>query len=217
MMLAVPSRVLRLLLLAACALGAAAQVPRVAGKPRPATNATTANATTLTETEGKRWGSQWYGFKEYYEEKERVCVGAKIDASTGRAPDVLPLSRYPARPLKLDSRFLPSLLSPSPLPVPEPLPRPPLRCIARAPSSLPSPHPLPAPRPFPAPRHARTPITRASLPSTLAPFSESLFLTPVLSLCKFLSSSNSCPPISPRVSSDSHVSLCQSVSHPCRL
>ena len=79
----------------------------MAGKPRPATNATSAEAT--SPNEAKRWGS----FKEYYEQKERVCVGAEIDASTGRAPDALPPSRYAPRPRKLSQRVSPRL-PPSP-------------------------------------------------------------------------------------------------------
>jgi hypothetical protein len=80
MMLAAPSRALQFALVVACVLGAAAQAPRAAGQPRPATNATTANATSPNELK------RWHSFKQWYEEKERVCVGAEVDASTGRVP-----------------------------------------------------------------------------------------------------------------------------------
>jgi hypothetical protein len=53
MMPAAPLRWLQFVLVAACALGAAAQAPRAAGQPRPATNATTADATSPNEL--KRW------------------------------------------------------------------------------------------------------------------------------------------------------------------
>jgi hypothetical protein len=164
MMLAAPSRVLQFVLVAACALGAAAQAPRTAGKPRPATNATSADATPVPETEGKRWGSFW----QYYEETERVCVGAELDASTGRGPCRSPSLSLSSSLALSNSRVFtkPPVTSSTPRPsAPPPSVSTPSMCRSRRPPcSLPSPHPLPAPQ------HARTvPHHPRHLPSSALP------------------------------------------------
>ena len=227
MMLAAPSRVLLLVLVAACALGAASQAPRVAGKPRPATNVTTADVT--SPNEGKRWGSLWSGFKQYYAQKDRVCVGAAIDASTGRAPVALPHpARCSPRLLKL-CRFVRASFT---LSIPRPSTRhsSTLRCIARPPSSLPSPSYPVNPRPSAPPRSRLRLLARALSPCYLSPslapfalFLSSLVLSihlltqPALSLYQSLSSC--LPPCICLVPSHvyDHASLCQSMSHNSRL